>query len=353
MSSGTVTWSYAYDANGMRTGRTNGTTTYSYVYNGSQLTQMTAGTNTLRFAYDASGVPMAVNFNGTNYYYLVNLQGDVMGIVDSTGNIVVNYTYDAWGKPLSTTGMMASTLGSLNPLRYRGYVYDQETGLYYLQSRYYNPEIGRFINADGFTSTGQGLLGNNMFAYCGNNPISRYDPTGSFWSEIWTFIETAVTEMLSAMRVMSPAYAGCGGAAAADGPLPYGDIVAVAGAALITTGAIVYGFYQAAQAPSISIPEVDEKSEAIVIPKEPDSPVVFPSDPNTFNPIGLAKVFRPGTKNGAFISWMDPLTNTEVFRWDENPKGFNGPHYHINGTGHYYPNDIVPEPYATVYFPHE
>jgi len=353
MSAGTSIWNFTYDANGMRTGRTNGTTTYSYVYNGSQLTQMTAGTNTLRFAYDASGAPMAVNFNGTNYYYLVNLQGDVMGIVDSTGNIVVNYTYDAWGKPLSTTGMMASTLGSLNPLRYRGYVYDQETGLYYLQSRYYNPEIGRFINADGFTSTGQGLLGNNMFAYCGNNPISRYDPTGSFWSEIWTFIETAVTEMLSAMRVMSPAYAGCGGAAAADGPLPYGDIVAVAGAALITTGAIVYGFYQAAQAPSISIPEVDEKSEAIVIPKEPDSPVVFPSDPNTFNPIGLAKVFRPGTKNGAFISWMDPLTNTEVFRWDENPKGFNGPHYHINGTGHYYPNDIVPEPYATVYFPHE
>ena len=79
--------------------------------------------------------------------------------------------------------MMASTLGSLNPLRYRGYVYDQETGLYYLQSRYYNPEIGRFINADGFTSTGQGLLGNNMFAYCGNNPISRYDPAGKRYFE--------------------------------------------------------------------------------------------------------------------------------------------------------------------------
>jgi len=116
---------------------------------------------------------MAVNFNGTNYYYLVNLQGDVMGIVDSTGNIVVGYTYDAWGKLLSTTGMMASTLGTLNPLRYRGYVYDTENGLYTLQNRYYNPEIGRFINADSFTSPGQGLLGNNMFAYCGNSPVSR------------------------------------------------------------------------------------------------------------------------------------------------------------------------------------
>ena len=75
------------------------------------------------------------------------------------------YTYDAWGNILSTTGSMASTLGQISPLRYRGYVYDEETELYYLQSRYYDPAIGRFLNADAFVSTGQGLLGNNMFAY--------------------------------------------------------------------------------------------------------------------------------------------------------------------------------------------
>jgi len=184
MTDGTTTWTYTYDANGMRTQRSNGTTAYNYVYNGSTLGQMAVGSNTLNFAYDASGLPMVVDYNGTSYYYLTNLQGDVTGITDSTGTLVVSYTYDAWGKPLSITGSMADTLGVLNPLRYRGYVYDTETGLYYLQSRYYNPEIGRFINVDSFVATGQGLLGYNMFAYCGNNPISRYDPTGKRYCEV-------------------------------------------------------------------------------------------------------------------------------------------------------------------------
>lgn len=84
------------------------------------------------------------------------------GLVNSSGTQVVAYTYDAWGNPLTTTGTMADTLGKLNPFRYRGYVYDTETGLYYLGSRYYNPETGRFISADGYVSTGQGAVGNNM-----------------------------------------------------------------------------------------------------------------------------------------------------------------------------------------------
>jgi len=126
---------------------------------------------------------MAVNFNGTNYYYLVNLQGDVMGIVDSTGNIVVNYTYDAWGNRLSVTGSMAATLGTLNPLRYRGYVYDQETGFYYVSSRYYDPEIGRWISPEPNVYYGEfdeaaGLLGYNVYAYCANNPVMFKDETG-------------------------------------------------------------------------------------------------------------------------------------------------------------------------------
>ena len=83
---------------------------------------------------------------GTAYFCTVNLQGDVVAIVDATGNAVVSYAYDAWGNILSVTGSMADTLGESNPLRYRGYVYDNETELYYLQSRYYDPEIGRFIN---------------------------------------------------------------------------------------------------------------------------------------------------------------------------------------------------------------
>ena len=109
---------------------------------------------------------------------MTNLQGDVTEILDANGTAVVSYTYDAWGNPLSTAGTMSAILGTLNPLRYRGYVYDHETGLYYLQSRYYNPTTGRFINADIFTSTGQGQLGNNVFAYCLNNPVNLNDPTG-------------------------------------------------------------------------------------------------------------------------------------------------------------------------------
>lgn len=105
-----------------------------------------------------------------------------------------------------------------------------------------------------------------MFAYCGNNPINRVDHTGQFWIEIWEFAKTAVAEIGKAMGVMSPAYAGCGGAAVADGPLLFGDMVAVVGAALLTVGAIGYGIYQAAQAPAASIPKIEEKAEAIPAP---------------------------------------------------------------------------------------
>ena len=99
-----------------------------------------------------------------------------MYLVDSSGNQVAAYLYDPYGKVLSSSGTMAE----INPLRYRGYYQDSETGFYYLQSRYYDPAICRFINADSYASTGQGLIGYNAFAYCGNNPINRFDPTGEF-----------------------------------------------------------------------------------------------------------------------------------------------------------------------------
>ena len=177
MSKSGTTISYAYNADGQRISKTvNGTKT-SYNYAGGKLTQLVKGSTSLLFSYDAVG-PLAVMYNGTYYYYLRNAQGDVTGIVDANGVIVVNYSYDAWGNIRTVTGDMADTLGALNPLRYRGYVYDTETGLYYLNSRYYNPSWGRFINADIFVSTGQGILGSNMFAYCNNNPVMGYDPSG-------------------------------------------------------------------------------------------------------------------------------------------------------------------------------
>ena len=173
-----VNWEYAYNADGLRTKRTNGTTTYNYVYNGSQLAQMTVGNDTLTFAYDAAGIPLTVTHNGTVYYYSTNVQGDIIAILNSSGTAVVTYTYDAWSNPGTVGGTLASTLGALNPLRYRGYVYDQETGLYYLQSRYYDPIMCRFINIDTFVSTGQGVLSKDMYTYCMNNPIMGSDIAG-------------------------------------------------------------------------------------------------------------------------------------------------------------------------------
>ncbi len=141
----------------------------------------TNGTNTLDFTYDVSGSPLTLTHNGTLYhYYITNLQGDVIAILDRAGYPMVRYTYDAWGNPLTTTGSMASTLGQYNPIRYRGYYYDSDTGFYYLQSRYYDPMLGRFLNADGYMSTGQGVQGNNMFVYCLNAPVFRVDVAGFF-----------------------------------------------------------------------------------------------------------------------------------------------------------------------------
>ena len=110
--------------------------------------------------------------------YVRNAQGDIVKLIDSSGNTVVEYTYDSWGKLIATTGSLANTVGANQPFRYRGYVYDEETGWYYLQTRYYDPTTCRFISADVLLSTGQGVIGHNSFAYCLNSPIMRIDPWG-------------------------------------------------------------------------------------------------------------------------------------------------------------------------------
>ena len=117
----------------------------------------------------------------TTFYYVLNAQGDVVKLINAYGTVYASYSYDAWGKPLTAQSYNSSFpyLHAINPLRYRGYYYDTETGWYYLQSRYYDPILKRFLNADTYASTGQGFLGYNMFAYCGNNPVNASDPSGS------------------------------------------------------------------------------------------------------------------------------------------------------------------------------
>ena len=159
--------------------------TTKYTVFGDKVSFETTGSDKIHYSYDASGNLFSMNLNGTEYYYVRNTQGDITGLIDNAGNLVVSYTYDTWGKLISTTGSLASTVGVKNPYRYRGYRYDTETGFYSLQSRYYDPEIGRWINPEpnayvGAFDEGAGLLGYNVYAYCANNPINLFDPTGEF-----------------------------------------------------------------------------------------------------------------------------------------------------------------------------
>ncbi|MBQ4617914.1 MAG: RHS repeat-associated core domain-containing protein [Clostridia bacterium] len=163
--------SYTYNENGIRTSKTiNGIETTYTVVDGT-LRRLTSGENTLEFINGTS-----VIFNGTEYWYVFNAKNDVIGLIDANGEYVVEYTYDSWG---NITAQTDSDLARLNPFRYRGYIYDEETGWYYCQTRYYDPNVGRWLNADGYYATGDLSLNHNMYAYCLNNPIVYVDPTGT------------------------------------------------------------------------------------------------------------------------------------------------------------------------------
>ncbi len=161
------------------------------------------------YLYDASGSPIGMMYRTTSYdiadwdvfWFEKNLQGDVVAVYNNVGTKVATYNYsDAWGNHLVSYSYGGSSTGAqYNPFRYRGYYYDTDLGMYYLQSRYYDPNTCRFINADGYVSTGQGLIGYNMFAYCGNNPVNRVDPTG----EVWWVVAVVAVVIVACTVVMS------------------------------------------------------------------------------------------------------------------------------------------------------
>ena len=191
-----VTAEFVYNADGLRVQKTvNGVAT-KYTLHGKNVVHMTSGTDELHFFYDTQNKPAVVIFNGIAYAYLYDLQGDVIGLVDNNGTQMVSYTYDAWGKMLSKTGTLASTLGTIQPFRYRGYALDEETELYYNQSRFYNPSIARFITADTtgvLTASLKSLTEKNLFAYCDNNPVMRKDIDGAFWDTFFDIVSLAVS----------------------------------------------------------------------------------------------------------------------------------------------------------------
>ena len=174
---------YAYNSDGQRIKKICSGTIYNYYYSDGALVRQTGGGNTIDFLYDENGSVYSIVYNGTQYYLVKNLQGDVTQIRSVYGTVLVEYAYDAWGNVLDISGTYASTLGQNNPIRYRGYYYDSETSLYYLNSRYYDPAMRRFINADDTEYLGADgdFASFNLFVYCGNNPISRADSNGCFW----------------------------------------------------------------------------------------------------------------------------------------------------------------------------
>ena len=130
--------------------------------------------------YDENGEAFGIDINGKEYFYVKNAQNDVIAIVNSNNETVVSYQYDSWGKLLSCEDTSENDIVSfINPYTYRGYYYEFETNTYFLKSRYYNPELCRFISVDGYVQTRQGVLDKNMFAYCLNNPVNRVDSDGS------------------------------------------------------------------------------------------------------------------------------------------------------------------------------
>ena len=195
---------YGDESDGKRISKIVDGTAYNYHYLGDQLVELTWGENKMHFTYDSTG-PLSVNYNGTEYFYVKNAQGDVTGMVNASGTRVVTYTYDAWGNPLATTGSLATTLGAQNPLRYRGYVYDTETGLYYLQSRYYNPGWGRFINVDSQLNCSMDIGGCNAFAYCLNNPVNMADIDGHVpkWLSGALTVVSGITQAISGAALIS------------------------------------------------------------------------------------------------------------------------------------------------------
>ena len=257
-------------------------------------------TKTLDFFYDESGRPFAFNYSvdggiASTYYYILNLQGDVVQIIDEGGVLQAEYVYSPWGEIISAEGDLAE----INPLRYRGYYYDSETGFYYLQSRYYDPENHRFINADCYASTGQGFIGTNAFSYCGNAPSSRTDGYGFAWTDLLEFVDTAIQEVGNALNSAAYDFQRCAEIAQSDGPLPILDIAAAVAALAIAGAAVIDGVSQALEITT-------QKKKAKDIPL--DRAAVSAFDDNNYS------YWAAEIHNNVVIATI-PLTYSEAQMW--------------------------------------
>jgi len=233
---------FAYDARGRRIAKND--ITYTYDSNGNLIKQ----SNGLEFFYDHTGV-FAVKYNGSTYFYRKNAQNDIISLLDNNGFVVVKYKYDAWGKCHTTVmDSTANTIAELNPFRYRSYYLDTETGLYFLKTRYYDPETGRFITIDDISYLDpESINGLNLYAYCGNNPVMCVDPNGTLKWYHWLGIIGAAIVVTAATILTCGAFGIAVGGAGLVGAVIHGAAVgALVGAGIgLAGGAIAGSIYSA------------------------------------------------------------------------------------------------------------
>ena len=189
---------YTYNANGIRTSKTVNGIKHTYTLEGTKILCETWDGNTLVPLYDNEDSVCGILYNNVPYYFVKNIQGDVIAIVDKDAHTVAKYSYDAWGVPTVTLDTSDCQIADINPFRYRGYYYDKEIGLYYLQSRYYDAKLGRFVNGDApdviFAKTDTSAC--NLYDYCDNTPTDRQDHSGFLASVLIHAAFAAVTTWL-------------------------------------------------------------------------------------------------------------------------------------------------------------
>ncbi|MBQ7389734.1 MAG: hypothetical protein IJW02_01355 [Clostridia bacterium] len=313
---GAKSMSFAYNSDGLRISKTVNGVARSYVYDGELLVAEYTDSETIVYIYDAYDSPIGFKCRTSSYasdtwdvyWYGKNLQGDIISVYSSTGTVLVNYKYNAWGattKTYSNNGL--NTTADKNNLTYRGYYYDSDLGLYYLQSRYYDPNTCRFINAD--SALYHSILGYNMFAYCGNNPVNYYDPTGENEEIINWPIYTAWLPLI-------------------DGPLPIGDILYIG---LFIVVVVIVLKAEEAPPPTVegdssnvgaepnSLPELDDKGREVVRPGQQ------PTEREKYLPPKGGPV-QTKSKNGK-KGWKDKNGNV----WIPVPTGSKDAH----GGGHW------------------
>ena len=213
---GTYVLSYDYNDEGIRTKKVVNGVEHTYYLSGSQIVAEEWGSNLCVYLYDADGSPIGMQYRTTSmakgdfytFWFEKNLQGDIVAVYNESGTKVYTYQYDAWGNctatPVSSIG--SNIYAQYNPFRYRGYYYDSELGMYYLQSRYYDPAVGRFINADesDYLGTDNSLIGYNLFAYCDNNPVMNIDPSGTFsWKKLSAIVAVTAIIVVSVVATVA------------------------------------------------------------------------------------------------------------------------------------------------------